>query len=54
MQACTVPLAAAGYQALTLTVTEGNSGAVELYNSLGFEVRHTFDAMVWKRPPRRR
>ena len=39
-------LAAAGFTAITLTVTESNVQAVRLYESLGFRVRHHFDAMV--------
>ena len=42
------------FSALTLTVTRENSGAVELYRSLGFRSRHTFDAMVWDRASRGR
>lgn len=44
----------ARFAALTLTVTAANFGAVELYRSMGFRTRHTFDAMVWNRPPRKR
>jgi ribosomal protein S18 acetylase RimI-like enzyme len=36
----------AGFSAITLTVTEGNREAVELYRSMGFRPRHRFDAMV--------
>jgi ribosomal protein S18 acetylase RimI-like enzyme len=36
----------AGFSAITLTVTESNLQAVRLYESLGFRVRHHFDAMV--------
>ena len=36
----------AGFSAMTLTVTEGNTEAVELYCSFGFTARHRFDAMV--------
>jgi len=36
----------AGFSAMTLTVTEGNTQAVELYSSFGFTPRHRFDAMV--------
>ena len=35
------------YSTLTLTVTEGNTEAVSLYQTQGFNIRHTFDAMVW-------
>jgi ribosomal protein S18 acetylase RimI-like enzyme len=36
--------------AITLTVTEANSPAVELYLRLGFFIRHRFDAMVFDKP----
>jgi len=39
-------LAAKGYQAITLTVTEANEPAVRLYEELGFVTSHRFDAMV--------
>jgi ribosomal protein S18 acetylase RimI-like enzyme len=39
-------LATRGYQALTLTVSEGNKNAVALYLGNGFRVRHRFDALV--------
>lgn len=39
-------LARAGFDAMTLTVTEANAPALALYGSLGFTVRHRFDAMV--------
>jgi ribosomal protein S18 acetylase RimI-like enzyme len=35
------------YTTLTLTVTEGNMEAVSLYQTQGFHIKHTFDAMVW-------
>jgi ribosomal protein S18 acetylase RimI-like enzyme len=35
------------YTTLTLTVTEGNTEAVSLYQTQGFHIKHTFDAMVW-------
>ena len=35
-----------GFSAITLTVTEANLQAVSLYESLGFKVRHRFEAMV--------
>jgi len=54
LQACTRLLIDNRYRALTLTVTEENTPAVELYASLGFHVRHSFDAMVWRRPARQR
>jgi ribosomal protein S18 acetylase RimI-like enzyme len=36
------------FSALSLTVTEANSRAVELYRHLGFETRRVFDAFVWE------
>ena len=39
-----------GMTELTLTVTEANSKAVDLYRSEGYEVAHSFDATVWVRP----
>ena len=40
-------LEARGFKALTLTVTQGNAGAVHLYERLGFATKHVFDAFVW-------
>jgi ribosomal protein S18 acetylase RimI-like enzyme len=39
-------MADAGFSAITLTVTELNREAVQLYESLGFKVKHRFNAMV--------
>lgn len=36
------------FSALSLTVTEANLPAVELYRRLGFETRRMFDAFVWE------
>jgi ribosomal protein S18 acetylase RimI-like enzyme len=36
------------FSALSLTVTEANTRAVELYHHLGFETRRVFDAFVWE------
>jgi ribosomal protein S18 acetylase RimI-like enzyme len=33
---------------LSLTVTEANKRAVELYLHLGFETKRVFDAFVWE------
>ncbi|KAA6463270.1 GNAT family N-acetyltransferase [Acidobacteria bacterium AB60] len=38
-----------GLSEVSLTVTEANSRAIELYRSEGYEIRHTFDAAVWRR-----
>jgi ribosomal protein S18 acetylase RimI-like enzyme len=37
-----------GFSMLSLTVTEANSRAVELYERLGFEKKRIFDAFVWE------
>lgn len=34
---------------ISLTVTEANADAIELYRIDGYEVAHTFDAAVWQR-----
>jgi ribosomal protein S18 acetylase RimI-like enzyme len=39
-----------GMTDLTLTVTEANSRAVDLYYSEGYELAHSFNAAVWVRP----
>jgi ribosomal protein S18 acetylase RimI-like enzyme len=39
-------MADGGFTAITLTVTESNREAVQLYESLGFNVKHRFHAMV--------
>lgn len=36
------------FSLLTLTVTEANHNAVDLYRKLGFETRRIFDAFVWE------
>jgi ribosomal protein S18 acetylase RimI-like enzyme len=36
------------FSMLSLTVTEANRGAVELYLHLGFEIKRVFDAFVWE------
>ena len=38
-----------GVSEISLTVTEANRDAIELYKSEGYENRHTFDAAVWER-----
>jgi len=37
-----------GFTMLSLTVTEGNAGAVALYRRLNFESKRVFDAFVWE------
>jgi ribosomal protein S18 acetylase RimI-like enzyme len=39
----------AGVSEISLTVTEANAQAVALYQSEGYNCRHTFDAAVWRR-----
>ena len=41
------------YRAITLTVSEANTPAVQLYRAQGFELRHRFDALVLDKPKRR-
>ena len=36
------------FEMLSLTVTEANRGAVELYKRLGYSVERVFDAFVWE------
>ena len=36
------------FNLLTLTVTEANHRAVDLYRKLGFQTRRVFDALVWE------
>jgi ribosomal protein S18 acetylase RimI-like enzyme len=38
-----------GMTELTLTVTEANARAVELYRAEGYKIAHSFDAAVWVR-----
>jgi ribosomal protein S18 acetylase RimI-like enzyme len=38
-----------GATEISLTVTEANTEAVDLYLAEGYECRHTFDAAVWQR-----
>jgi ribosomal protein S18 acetylase RimI-like enzyme len=37
-----------GFELLSLTVTEGNERAVQLYERLGFSTTRVFDAFVWE------
>ncbi len=45
---CTHELRNRNFSALSLTVTEANSKAVDLYLRLGFDARRRFDAFVWE------
>ncbi len=45
---CTSELARRNFTLLTLTVTEANRKAVDLYKRLGFGTRRVFDAFVWE------
>lgn len=47
MLQCAENLAKRRFRLLTLTVTASNTNAVSLYERLGFEGTHHFDAMVW-------
>jgi len=47
---CLQTLRQRGLRAATLTVTEGNTGALALYRRLGFTHLSEFDAYVWERP----
>jgi GNAT superfamily N-acetyltransferase len=42
-------IARAGVKGLSLTVTEANAPAIELYKRNGFATLHRFEAMVWDR-----
>ena len=46
LQHCMAELQGAGFEAISLTVTEQNEAAARLYRQLRFAVRHRFDAMV--------
>jgi ribosomal protein S18 acetylase RimI-like enzyme len=39
-----------GVSEISLTVTEANGHAIDLYRQEGYECTHTFDAAVWERP----
>jgi ribosomal protein S18 acetylase RimI-like enzyme len=41
-----------GATEISLTVTEANQQAIELYLAEGYECRHRFDAAVWQRDER--
>jgi len=48
LAASTANLRQRNFSILSLTVTEANSRAVELYKRLGFETKRVFDAFVWE------
>ncbi len=47
IEACAANLRDRNFAGLTLTVTEENANAVELYRKIGFVEKHSVDAMVW-------
>jgi ribosomal protein S18 acetylase RimI-like enzyme len=49
LERCVSGLQRRGLGYVSLTVTEANDSALALYKDMGFENRHTFDAMVWQR-----
>jgi ribosomal protein S18 acetylase RimI-like enzyme len=48
MMHCCRNLKRRNFSELTLTVTEANTPAVDLYKHLGFETKRVFDAFVWE------
>ena len=38
-----------GVTEISLTVTESNTEAIELYRAEGYDITHRFDAAVWQR-----
>ncbi len=48
MGLCAQELRTRNFAALSLTVTEANNKAVDLYRKLGFDTRRRFDAFVWE------
>ena len=48
MGLCAQELRTRNFSSLSLTVTEANRKAVDLYRKLGFETRRRFDAFVWE------
>jgi len=52
LRSCAAELRRHNCATLTLTVTEGNTEAVALYQKQRFRIKHTFDAMVWNQSGR--
>jgi ribosomal protein S18 acetylase RimI-like enzyme len=48
LAATTANLRQRKFSLLSLTVTEANARAVELYLRLGFDTKRVFDAFVWE------
>ena len=48
LRCTTANLRKRNFSMLSLTVTEANARAVELYVRLGFEKKRVFDAFVWE------
>jgi len=40
-----------GVSEISLTVTEANAEAIQLYKDEGYQTAHSFDAAVWHRTP---
>jgi len=51
MDAAFSDLAQEGYNEVTLTVTDANSGALRLYDRLGFRIYQSFGAFIYDRDP---
>jgi len=50
LQVAAIQFQRQGMAELTLTVTESNTQAVDLYASEGYQLAHSFNAAVWVRP----
>jgi len=48
LAATAVNLQQRNFSTLSLTVTEANTHAVDLYRYLGFDIKRVFDAFVWE------